>query len=88
MQQRRTALENHAGEPPSEPEFTRPVLKLNNQSCRLIKIAEWCVTKANVGSRESSRHIIISVGRSVSKRIEMYDLGELWITQDTYTITY
>ena len=84
----RTALKNHAGKPPSEPEFSRPVLKLNNQSWRLNKIAEGYVAKANVGSRESPCVIIINVGRSVAKRIEMYDLGELWITGDTYTITY
>ena len=31
---------------------------------------------------------MINVSRSVAKRVEGYDLGELWITPDTYTITY
>ena len=63
-------------------------MKLNNQSWRLNSIAEGYVAKANIGSRESPLHILINVGRSVAKRVEMYDLGELWITPETYTITY
>ena len=84
----RTATKNAAGKPPSEPEFERPVVKLNSQSWRLNKIAEGYIAEANIGSRESPLYIMINVPCSVAKRVEGYEPGELWITPDTYTITY
>ena len=74
----RTATKNATGgKPPSEPEFDRPVVKLNNQSWRLNCIAEGYIAKANIGSRESPLHIMINAPRSVAKRVEGYELGEL-----------
>ena len=85
----RTATKNAAGsKPPSEPEFDKPVVKLNSQGWKLNGIAGGYIVKANIGSRESPLRIIINVPRSVAKRIEKYELSELWITPDTYTITY
>ena len=82
----RAATKNAAGgKPPTEPEFDGPVAKLNNQSWRLNRIAEGYAAKANTGSRESPLHIMINVPRSVAKRVEGYDIGEIWITPDTAT---
>ena len=72
----------------SEPIFRNPVVKLTNQSWRLNPIADGYMAVANVGSSKHPHMIAIPVSSDVVRRIGQNELGELWITPTTYTITY
>ena len=85
----RTATKNAgASKPVSEPESSRPTVKMGNQSRILNKIADGYVAKANIGSSESPQHVIINLPRSVANRVEMDEPGELRMMQDSYAITH
>ncbi len=72
----------------SEPVFRNPVVKLTNQSWRLNPIAGGYMAIANVGSSKHPHMIVIPVSLDVVRKIGQNELGELWITPTTYTITY
>ncbi len=72
----------------SEPVFRNPVVKLTNQNWSLNPIAGGYMAVANVGSRKHRCMIAIPVSADVVRRIGNNELGELWITPTTYTITY
>ncbi len=72
----------------SEPVFRNPVVKLTNQNWRLNPIAGGYVAVANVGSAKHRHMIAIPVSPDVVHQIGNNELGELWITPTTYTITY
>ncbi|MYH03519.1 MAG: transposase [Cenarchaeum sp. SB0675_bin_21] len=72
----------------SEPVFRNPVVKLKNQNWRLNPIAGGYMTIANVGSSKHPHMIAIPISSDVVRRIGQNELGELWITPTTYTITY
>ncbi|MYL11736.1 MAG: hypothetical protein F4010_06280, partial [Cenarchaeum sp. SB0669_bin_11] len=72
----------------SEPVFRNPVVKLKNQNWRLNPIAGGYMAIANVGSSKHPHMIAIPVSSDVVRRIGQNELGELWITPTTYTITY
>ncbi len=72
----------------SEPVFRNPVVKLTNQSWRLNPIAGGYMAIANVGSSKHPHMIAIPVSSDVVRKIGQNELGELWITPTTYTITY
>ncbi len=76
------------GEKVSEPTFRNPVVKLTNQNWRLNPIAGGYMAIANVGSRKHPCTISIPVSPDVVRLIGNNELGELWITPSTYTITY
>ncbi len=72
----------------SEPIFRNPVVKLKNQDWRLNPIAGGYMAVANVGSSKHRHMIAIPVSSDVVRKIGQNELGELWITPTTYTITY
>ncbi len=72
----------------SEPVFRNPVVKLTNQNWRLNPIAGGYMAVANVGSAKHRHMIAIPVSPDVVHQIGNNELGELWITPTTYTITY
>ena len=82
----RTAVKQ--GRSPSEPTFKNPVIKLNNQSWRLNEVAGGYIAKANIGSRNHPRIVIVNVARNVAQRVSQHNLGELHLTPKSYSITY
>ncbi|MYH04719.1 MAG: transposase [Cenarchaeum sp. SB0675_bin_21] len=72
----------------SEPVFRNPVVKLTNQNWRLNPIAGGYMAIANVGSSKHPHLITIPVSLDLVRKIGHNELGELWITPTTYTITY
>ena len=72
----------------SEPVFCNPVVKLKNQNWRLNPIAGGYMAIANVGSSKHPHMIAIPISSDVVRKIRQNELGKLWITPTTYTITY
>lgn len=75
-------------EPEQSPEFKNPVIIMKAGKWSLNPVAAGYAAHASVGSRERPWHVWFAVPKKVGKMLEQYDVGELWITPHTYTITY